>query len=226
MSSLFKYSLCFPDSPDIYYAPESIDSKEAWKIYRSFPWEDWLKKEIEHYSPSIEYVRVSDKKIIIFSGIGHNYLEEFQIMYFEPLDPHEEDCFSESNYNNANEMTLEVSPSKASVILQKFLEGNDDSVTRMLETEKKKLANERFSTVQDTKKKHLMGRIENRTIAERIQESDLFVRIAGLVVASLFFVFAISTIEHGEINGLTVFFGLLAIGYLVGAVIYEIIRKK
>ncbi len=225
-----KYSKCYPDQSDIYFAPDSINANEALQLFQSFNWDEEVQKEVEHYSPSIDYIRIEDKQRIIFSGIGKGALKSFMVMFIYPNNPGLEKCFEEENYFQAKDVSAIVSIKEAKALLEKFLEGEDEGVLKILQESEEEAIEEPVEQA-----KNLVStsspEIEKNYSEEvgtyySIFEHEIVVRILSLLVASLF---SFLTFSFWRISGINVFslcFGILALGFIFGAIYYERKRGK
>ena len=76
----FYHTICYPDTDQIFLGKESMNKTQAFNLFQTFEWSKELSKRIEHYSPTIEFIRISDNSAISISGIGERKLSRFQIM--------------------------------------------------------------------------------------------------------------------------------------------------
>ncbi|MDF1698708.1 MAG: hypothetical protein P1U56_22840 [Saprospiraceae bacterium] len=122
----YKYSICYPDKEEIDFPEEEINGDQVIELVKNFNWDDELKKEIEVYSPSLDFIRISNKRRLILSGIGEGKLEEFQIMYSFPNDENASKAFDAKNYYMSEEYTVVVGIEEAYEILKAFLDQQYD----------------------------------------------------------------------------------------------------
>ena len=126
----FVYTICYPDKEEIDVFEKIIDGEEVVKIFSSFDFNTELKKPIEFYSPSLDFIRLSDKSRLIFSGLGERKLKDFQVMYIIPSNTDFTNVFNEKNYLGSTDYTQIVSVSKALELLNCFIRSDDDKLLK------------------------------------------------------------------------------------------------
>ena len=117
----YKYSIAYPDTETVKFIDDPKSKEEIVTVIQEFDWNKELRKEVEFYSPSIDLINLEDKKRIIFSGIGNSKLEEFQIMFIEPIINYSNKVFDEKNYHNTNSYSKAFNIDDADKILGHFL---------------------------------------------------------------------------------------------------------
>ena len=118
----FKYSICYPDKPDIEFVESEIEANDIVELVKSFNWNEEGKKQIEFYSISLDFVRIKDKHRLIISCVVENEIEIFQVTYIIPNDTNSKIIFDEKNYFSAEEYSAENYFAGTLNLLQKYLE--------------------------------------------------------------------------------------------------------
>jgi hypothetical protein len=128
----FVHTICYPDRAEIDVFERIIDGNKVLDIFSSFDFDTELKKPIEFYSPSIDFIRLEDKIRLIFSGIGKRKLQEFQVMYIIPPDAQFTNVFNQKNYFGSTEYTNVVSVPVALELLKCFINSEDGRILKLI----------------------------------------------------------------------------------------------
>ena len=133
------YSICYPDKEEIDFFKAPINKEDVMSLVGQFDWATELKKEIEYYSPSLDFINLNNRNRIILSGIGDSKLTAFQVMYLEPIDEPLDDVFSEDNYlgKNPSSRSRELSIEESLHLLKEFLADNFEPVKNVLDENEK-----------------------------------------------------------------------------------------
>lgn len=231
------YSICYPDKGDIDYFTVPITEDEVLQLITDFDWKTELEKTLVHYAPSIDFIRLGDKKRIIVSGIGDGILESFQIMYIKPEHSDFIDIFDEANYTNAVCYTKHAAIEEGFAIIDDFLKDEEILLISKLEKDGNEARNpsiiikDRYplsdsTTFQALTDSEVNGPFKN--FEDHSAFAQLLFRMLGPLVILLFF--GLSTYIYtltGTLDPLSLIFGMVGFFFLIGTVIFEFnLRRK
>ena len=117
----FNYAICYPDKEQIVRYPDLVEKEDIIEIFESMDWDNELKKEVHFYSYSLDILRVKDKVNLIFSAIGKDSLESFQVMLIK----------------NSSDYCANFSIQSAKILLEKFLNGSTEEMIEEIDLKSK-----------------------------------------------------------------------------------------
>ena len=133
----YKYSICYPDKSEIEFVEEIIEENQIVQLVQSFDWDNEVIKEIEHYSPSLDFINLKNKKRLILSGIGKEKLSQFQVTYVIPNDENCEEAFDDDNYYDTEEYYANCDIETSYEILNEFLNLDYEAVVSIIQAHAK-----------------------------------------------------------------------------------------
>ena len=227
----FVYTICYPDKEEIDVFERIIDGQEVINIFSSFDFNAELRKPREYFSPSIDFIRLSDKKRIVFSGLGKRRLREFQVTYIIPSNPDFTNVFNKKNYLGSTEHTKIVSVSKASEILQWFIGSEDVKIVewgRKIKSTNDVEINKKV--IKSKIKPQNKSKIKSKTKRKSIGDSPLYKTIVTIIfkilgVGLVMFFAAFSYVGYkygGLLDFPTLLFGALAVLFIVVTIKFKI----
>lgn len=81
----FKYSICYPNKSNIAYLNTPISKEKVLEIAKNYPWEEQLNIKGEHYSPSLDFTNIHNKKsFCLTASLNENNDLEFSLWYNRP----------------------------------------------------------------------------------------------------------------------------------------------
>ncbi len=140
----YKYSICYPDKEEIEHIEKSVDRDEVVSLVKNHNWAEEIQKEIEHYSPNLDFISLKNRKRIIMSGFGNTALEGFYITYITPNDIGEDllvddsnahDVFNQDYYLGGEDYSSEFGTEESFEILDAFLSENYDDLVSIFVSE-------------------------------------------------------------------------------------------
>ena len=238
----YKYSICYPDKPEIEFHDEVLDRFQVVELMKSFNWRDELGKKIEYYSPSLDFSKLDDKHRIIFSGFGTDDLEGFRIMYLVPNDENIEDIYDNDNYSKEKDYFEEFDIPNSYLLLNLFFDGAYEKLElgfNQLKIPIPKPENISEKALGSSIISHRSPNIEPHSHSKTINwdnisddDSDnymadlsenwhLFLRFCGIGLAILLIFLAIQFLIIEDDNIGFFIFGPLALFFVLGTIRYE-----
>lgn len=129
---IFNYSLCYPDKQKIDYFRDEVNASYIAEVFKSFNWDQELKKPIKYYNPSIEINRLSDKVKLILTAVGNVQLDKFIVMLFIPKADTIGNEFDREAFKNSKCHEEYLSVDKSQLILNEFLAYKSPELIRQL----------------------------------------------------------------------------------------------
>lgn len=225
-----KYSICYPDKEAIQFGNETLNEGDARRLLQDFDFDSELVKPINHYSPSLDFIRLDDRFRLILSGLGNGQLESFMVMFVEPKRNYNSDEFDEGNYRGTESFTKELSIDESFEIFEKFISQEYKQLRSKLKIEERaKLIRQpspEFGAQYITPEEQY----EPDSVEEPYHESvfeNILARVGGPLL-SLFF----GGLTFVSIQGkdspvfITLLFGSLFLVFLVGSILFEIKQHK
>lgn len=221
------YSICYPDRKEIEYFHKPISEKEALQLINEFGWEEELRKEQEFYSPSLDFIKLDNKKRCIVSGMGKGKLESFQIMYIQPNGTNSVDIFNDDNYRNGESYSKEVTLEEGFRLLDDYFNDNEIGIISVLDKDREVLnepltARELNVLNKEFKRGEPIKDFEDYNIF-----AQLFFRSLGPVLILFFFWMFLQFYSlEGNWDEGSLLFGGLSLFFLIGTIIFELNLKK
>lgn len=224
----FVHTICYPDKSEIDVFERIIEGEEVINILSSFDFNAHLNKPIEFYSPSIDFIRLHDKKRLIFSGLGERKLKEFQVMYIIPSNTDFTNVFNEKNYLGSTEYTKIVSVSDAFEMLNSFVKSEDDKLLKLAggyEEVDVVVENNKTPTTVESRapkvKKHNPSKKEGKARPNQIIRTIITI-ICRILFLCLVVFFALTAygvyVVEGQMNAGTIVVGAIAVLMLVATI--------
>ena len=165
----YKYSICYPDKPEIQFPDEALEKNQIVQLVKSFDWDNEVTKEIEYYSPSLDFINLKNKMRLILSGFVIDELRQFQIGYIIPNDEKAEKAFDDNNYYNAEEYYADFNIEKSYGVLNEFLNMNYGNVISLIQANVKDndvLVGENL--IDEINTENIIAKIEQSVIRKRM----------------------------------------------------------
>lgn len=215
------HSKCYPDKEKIDFYQSPISEHQAYSMLVDFDWNEELKKPLKYCSPSIDFIKLRNRKRIVLSGIGNSKLEEFQIMFIEPISNYNNDIFNEKNYYNTDSYSKNVSISDGYKMFQMFISGNYSKL-------KNQLNNDLISVEYKIKSRHRQKGLSNTQVDIDLHPffQKLLRILSPLLVLFFWGLTFIAYKFNNEVDGIVILFGGIGLAYALGIIYYEFIAPK